>query len=268
MPLMNEIIMKRILLLLSITFLISCSNQQEPQTKADPEQLTTTRSNSEKASEFQSENVSESNVLEPEKIELDEEVTDDEGYRSKELAQLFRQATSAYDQGNFVAGIELFNQIIEKEPNDGRAYYNLGVGYFQTDKFGDAIKAFTQAIKISPRDSLSIQYRGRVYYMMGDYKNCLYDYSRVVELKPNDPIAYYNRGTAKGRTNDYVGAVEDFDKSIELDPEYSEAYYNRGLANFYRGRLHDACYDWRKAHSLGHYEADKAIKSYCEGGED
>jgi lipoprotein NlpI len=84
-------------------------------------------------------------------------------------------------------------------------------------------------------------------------------------MKPDDPVAYYNRGLARGRLNDYSGAIKDFDRVIELNPEYKEAYYNRGIANFFIGRQHDACYDWRKAHSMGHYEADKAIKAYCEG---
>ncbi len=265
MPLMNDITMKRILFLLSIAFLISCSNQQEPNTSPDPGKLTTTtqRPDADSLAKLDAGAME----LEPEKLEMEEGEVKNDGYSSQEVSQLFRQATSAYDQGNFPVGIDLFKQITEKEPNDGRAYYNLGVGYFKLEKFGEAIKSFSKAISISPRDSLSYQYRGRVYYMMGDYKNCLYDYSRVVELKPDDPIAYYNRGTAKGRTNDYIGAIEDFDRSIALNPDYAEAYYNRGLANFYRGMLHDACFDWNKAYGLGHYNAEKAIKDYCEGKE-
>ncbi len=250
--------MKRILLLLSVAFLASCTSQQEPKTETSVNTGVSVDSVPE---------VGEGTlVLEPEEFKLELGEAEGGGYRSQEIAQLFRQATNAYDNGDFAAGIELFKQIAAKEPNDSRAYYNLGIGYFRLDKFADAIKAFTEAIKISPEDYLSFQYRGRVYYMMGNYKNCLYDYSRVVKLNPNDPISYYNRGLAKGRVHDYLGAVEDFDKAIELDPEYAEAYFNRGLANFYRGSLHESCYDWRKAHSLGHYEAEKAIKAYCEGG--
>ena len=125
--------------------------------------------------------------------------------------------------------------------------------------------AFDKAIEILPNDALSIQYRGRVYYMLANFPKCLEDYNKVVELKPEDPIAYYNRGTAKGRVKDYLGAISDFDRALELDPEYAEVYYNRGLANYFQGRLHEACYDWRKAHALGHYESEKAIRTYCEG---
>lgn len=259
--------MKRILFLLAIVFLVSCSNQQETKEKADASNTNTDQQAS--VLEEIPDTKPGAIVLEPEKADLDQanQQALGGGQSSEEIASLFRQGTASYDNGDFDSGIRLFEQIIVKDPNDGRAYYNLGVGYFKTDQYGESIKAFTSAIKISPRDSLSIQYRGRVYYMMGNFKNALSDYNTVVELKPNDPVAYYNRGTARGRNNDYSGAINDFDKALELDPDYAEAYYNRGLANFYKGYLHEACFDWRKAHSLGHYEADKAIKEYCEGGE-
>ncbi len=258
--------MKRILLLLSIAFLISCSNQPESGTKAgqeNPESETTSDQNIISEPDAEPGTV----VLEPEKIELDAKDATFTETRAPEIAQLFRQATAAYGQGDYQSGIAYFNQIVTKEPDNGNAYYNLGIGYFELEKFADAIQAFNQAIMINPMDPRAIDIRGRVYYLIGDYKNCLYDYARVVELKPDDPAAYYNRGTAKGRTHDYVGAIEDFDKAISYDPEYALAYFNRGFAYFKRGMLHDACYDWNKAHGLGHFEAEKAIKEYCEGGE-
>jgi tetratricopeptide (TPR) repeat protein len=254
--------MNRILLLIAVVFLISCGNQKK-------EAQTAEESENKVAEEILPDSVPEADeditVLHPGGKELELGVSEGGGYMDEEIGKLFRRATSAYDQGDYQTGIHLFEQIIEREPDDTRAYYNLGIGYFKLNNFAASIKAFTDAININPRDSLSIQYRGKVYYIMEDFQSCLRDYERVVVLKPADPIAYYNRGLVKGRLNDYSGAIEDFDKVIELDPDNKEGYYNRGLANFFSGRMHDACYDWRKAHSLGHYEADKAIKAYCEG---
>ena len=247
--------------------MISCSNQPENQSATKPIENETEASNITDIPP-EPEVAPGTQVLEPTVTELQLGETEGGGYTNQAIAQLFRDGTTAYDNKDFTSGIKFFQEIIEKQPKDTRAYYNLGIGYFNLDMFPQAIKAFSDGININPRDSLSIQFRGRVYYMMGDYKNCLTDYSRVVELMPKDPVSYYNRGTAKGRTNDFLGAIKDFDKAIELNPDYAEAFYNRGLANFYQGRLHDACFDWRKAHGLGHYEAEKAIRTYCESKEE
>ena len=256
--------MKRILFLISIAFLVSCTNTPNEENTNDVQDEKDTKPGHSLADSVPEidENVK---VLHPGGQELELDIQDGGGYMDQEIAQLFRQATSAYDQEDFSTGVRLFNEIIEKTPDDGRAYYNLGIGYFKLNKYIESIQAFTGAMDINPNDSLAMQYRGKVYYIIGDFNNCLRDYERVVELKPNDPVAYFNRGTIRGRINNYSGAIEDFNKAIELNPEYNEAYFNRGIANFHLGRMHDACYDWRKAHTLGHYEADKAIKAYCEG---
>lgn len=186
---------------------------------------------------------------------------------NREVSFLFSKGTTAYNNDDYEAGIGYFNQIVEKDPENRKAFYNLGVGYFELNKFQDALRSFNKAISLNPRDSLAIQYRGRVYYMLGDFQKCFKDYDLVVKMKPGDYVSWYNRGTAKGQLKDYLGAIQDFDKAIELNPEYGEAYYNRGLANFYQGRRHEACYDWRKAYNLGHYQSEKALRSYCEDGE-
>lgn len=184
--------------------------------------------------------------------------------QDRETAFLFNKGTTAYSNEDYETGIGYFKQVLEKNPENRKAVYNLGVGYFELNKFSDALASFNKAIAMNPRDSLSIQYRGRVYYMLGDFEKCLKDYDLVVKMKPDDYISWYNRGTAKGQLHDYLGAIKDFDKAIEINPDYAEAYYNRGLANYYQGRRHEACYDWRKAHSLGHYQSEKALRSYCE----
>jgi len=257
--------MKRFLFLLFIAFLVSCNNQQEKNTT---EETINTEPEAAIKVEFDSSNQGNPNIVlvEP-KRELEPTKMEAEGQVERNISSIFRQGTGAYENGDYAGGVELFKRVLEEDPQNIKAYYNLGVGYFNLDKFHDALQAFNNAISIFPEDTLSLQFRGRVYYMLEDFKSSLADYSKVIEMKPS-AMAYYNRGTTLGRTKNYLEAIKDFDKAIEFDPEYAEAYFNRGLANYYQGRLHDACYDWRKAHEFGHYEADKAIRAYCETGQD
>jgi tetratricopeptide (TPR) repeat protein len=258
--------MNRILLFLLIAFLISCTNQQSEDKITEPVREETgvfSIEPDEPANPVDEETVTanpDANTIKP-----GDKSSDQEKARDTETAYLFHKGTTAYDNEDFERGVDYFEQIVESHSDDHRVYYNLGLGYFKLNKFHNALVAFNNAIEILPNDALSLQYRGRVYYMLEDFPKCLKDYNKVVELKPEDPIAYYNRGIAKGQLKDYLGAIMDFDKAIELNPEYAEAYFNRGSANHFQGRAHDACYDWRKAHGLGHYEAEKLIRTYCEG---
>lgn len=263
--------MRRILPFILILFLIACNNQQK--NSSNTETLTENTTETEKPELITEVEVPDNAMeLEPERMPIADSVKTTAAIgsndpRDRETAFLFNNGTTAYENGDFESGVGFFNQIVENTPDNRLAYYNLGLGYFKLQKFAEAIQAFNKAVDLAPNNAQSIMYRGRVYYTMGDFKNCLEDYERVVKLQPNDPVAYYNRGIAKGQMKNYLGAIQDFDKAIELNPDYAEAYYNRGLANYFQGRMHDACYDWRKAHSLGHYESEKAIRAYCEGDE-
>ena len=262
---MKKNAIKRIFPFLVIALLISCNNQQADNNAADDQQGNQVQS----VHELEPEKIQEAEVDEENPEAGNLEITGEAGKADpvwdSETAFLFNKGTTAYRNDDFENGVGFFEQIVANTPDNRKAYYNLGLGYFELNRYHDALQAFNSAIEISPNDPLSLQYRGRVYYMLGKFSKCLIDYDRVVEIKPEDPEAWYNRGTAYGQLKNYLGAIKDFDKAIELKPDYAEAFFNRGLANYFQGRMHEACYDWRKAHGLGHYEAEKAIRSYCEG---
>jgi len=257
--------MKRLLPLLIVAFLISCNNQSTEKAAVEESQQEPVLSMVEVEQDDQLEVLADQEAPGAVTIKVPDENTAQEKEAETKTAFLFNSGTTAYQNDDFENGVAFFEEIIAKEPDNKKAYYNLGIGYFKLGKYHEALQSFNNAIAIMPRDSMSIQYRGRVYYMMGNFRQCLLDYETVVKMSPNDPIAYYNRGTAKGQLKDYGGALKDFDRAIELDDQYAEAYFNRGLANFFLGKRHDACFDWRKAHSMGHYESEKAIRNHCEG---
>ena len=251
--------MNRILLMLAVIFLVSCSNSKK---EASTDETKDNKAAEQSLVDSIPEVDEDITVLHPGGQEQELGVSEGGKDMNQEIGRMFRQATSDYDQGDFQAGIQLFEKIIEKDPYDGRAYYNLGIGYFKENDLYASVKAFTGAININPRDSLSLQYRGKVYYILEDFKNCLRDYELVIKLKPNDPTAYFNRGTVKGRINDYSGAIDYFTRAIELKTDYDAAYINRGIAKYRPGGQDIACFEWSKGLRRGHYLGESAYKSY------
>ena len=79
-----------------------------------------------------------------------------------------------------------FNKIIEIEPDNYRAIYNLGISYFNLGKIDKAMKAYNDAIKIKP-----------------DYKHC-----------------YYNIGLIHEVMNDLQKSLKFYKKALEIDPTF------------------------------------------------
>ena len=87
--------------------------------------------------------------------------------------------------------IKYFKRIIEIDPNNYRAYYNLGIAYFDLNRFKEALNSYKIAISIKP-----------------DYKHI-----------------YYNIGLLHEETKNLEKAVEAYEKALKIDPDYIYAMH-------------------------------------------
>jgi len=86
----------------------------------------------------------------------------------------------------FEKSIKYFNKILEIDPNNYRAIYNIGIAHFNMGDMNKAMRAYNDAIKIKP-----------------DYKHCYYNIALIYEVKDNlkDALKFYK-------------------KALEIDPKF------------------------------------------------
>ena len=80
-----------------------------------------------------------------------------------------------------------FKRIIELDPNNYRAYYNLGITYYNLGCMDLALKMCENALKLKP-----------------NYKHCYYNIGLIYEAK-----------------NDLIKALEYYDRALQLDPKFT-----------------------------------------------
>ena len=88
---------------------------------------------------------------------------------------------------------KMFLRIIELDHENYRAYYNLGISYFNLENFEKARESYKMALKIKP-----------------DYKHC-----------------YYNIGLIYEAEEDFENALKYFEKALEIDPNFMYAMHAR-----------------------------------------
>ena len=73
---------------------------------------------------------------------------------------------------------EMFKRIIQIDPNNYRAHYNLGIANFNLENIEQAKQCYEKAIKIKP-----------------DYKHCFYNMGLIYEEEGNlqEALKYYNK---------------------------------------------------------------------------
>ena len=84
---------------------------------------------------------------------------------------------------------QVFDKITELSPNNYRAYYNLGIAYFNLGQIENAKSSFEKALRIKP-----------------DYKYC-----------------YYNLGLVYESIDRYEDALKYYEQALEIDPQFSYA---------------------------------------------
>ena len=87
--------------------------------------------------------------------------------------------------------ISIFKRIIELDPENYKAYYNLGIAHFNLNQFDEALNSYENAISIKP-----------------DYKH-----------------GYYNIGLLYEATESLEDAIRAYEKALEIDPHYIYAMH-------------------------------------------
>ena len=73
--------------------------------------------------------------------------------KPKDAANLFYQANSYYEKGEFDKALAAYNEILDQGLESGNLYYNLGNGYFKLGDIGRAILYYEKAKLLLRQDA-------------------------------------------------------------------------------------------------------------------
>jgi len=152
-------------------------------------------------------------------------------------------------------GISLWSDVVQKSPNQLKAWLNLGVAYSDDKQYIEAIKIYTKMIDETP-NAAAFSNRGNVYSALGEYDLAIRDYKKAIAIKPQSAQFHSNRADAYTAKRKWDLAIKDYSKAIEIRSNYYKAYARR--ANVYRilKKFDFAMRDYDKAISLNPYEPD------------
>jgi tetratricopeptide (TPR) repeat protein len=125
---------------------------------------------------------------------------------ARQAQQLFEEARQREQQGDFKGAERLYQQYLQRFPQSGEAFANLGVIYAKQARFTEAIQAYQRALKIDP---------------------ALH-------------AVYLNLGIAYFKTDKFKAAIPPIRKFLSVEPENQQARQLLGLAYVQEDRFSDA----------------------------
>jgi tetratricopeptide (TPR) repeat protein len=86
----------------------------------------------------------------------------------------------------FEKAVEAYKKVVEANPEDHQAHFNLGLAYNKLDEDRNAEKALRQAVKLNPEDSLYQTELGSILIKLAEYREAIGPLKKALELDPDN----------------------------------------------------------------------------------
>ncbi len=164
--------------------------------------------------------------------------------------QLFQQGNAAETAGKHDRAEEIWRKVLQIEPKNAVAYYNLGLALSGQKKLDEAIAAYRKAIQLNPKDAKAYYNLGNALSNQKKLAEAIAAYHKAIQLNPQYAAAYVNLGNALDDQKKFDEAIFAYQKAIQLNPQYAEAYYNLGIVLDNQKKLAEAIAAYHKAIQL------------------
>jgi tetratricopeptide (TPR) repeat protein len=147
--------------------------------------------------------------------------------------------------------VTIWQDTVEKRPNNPRAHYNLGAALLQTGKLQNATGHLEQALRIKPDYAGAHNDLGLALVQLGRPQEAMEHYEQALRIQPDLAEAHNNLGYALFQAGKVQEAMEHYEQALRIQPDFAEAHNNLANGLLHVGKAQDA---------VGHYGQAIRIK--------
>lgn len=170
------------------------------------------------------------------------------GDRSSEL--LLDLALTYEALGNDEQALKAFQELIEVDPDECRAYYGIGSILDERKDLKAALPYYEKAIALNPFYDRAYFFLASGYDELGDTEKAIIYYKELLNLVPDDFWGLTNLGSIYENNGLYEEAYQLFYKAYEIDAQDATALFNMGVICGRLKRFEDAILYYKKALKL------------------
>lgn len=168
----------------------------------------------------------------------------------KKLSPAQQERVSASDAGLHATVIQLARRWLQEQPNDLKAWLDLGHACWQSGRFDEAQHAFEQAMKVDsdqPKDVVFGEL-GNMNRMRGDYDQAARWYQQQIDADPSDATGYIFLGSLRFRQGQLDAAAEVLEQGANCQLGcLEELFYTLGLVRLAQEDFYNAIETLKKA---------------------
>ena len=142
--------------------------------------------------------------------------------------------------GDFAQAAREFQNVIEQDPADAQAHFELGFCEFRTGQTDDAIRQLKAALALEPWYTRADEALADIYIQKKDYTQARGYLNHLVTVDPNSYTAHYNLGILAALEQNWSEAEQRMLSALRADPRSAEAHNTLGGIYLQRGDLERA----------------------------
>ena len=166
------------------------------------------------------------------------------------IQQGFDLAIKYQKTNDLLKAENIYQQILQVEPNQPVALHLLGIISYQVGKSEIAIKLFKKAIAVEPHYTEAYCNLGNVLQALGRSDEAIVSFRKAIEINPEIPETHYNLGNVLQEVGALGDAVKSYRTAISINSEIIDVHVNLGNAFNNLGYLDEAVNSYQKALAL------------------
>lgn len=142
-----------------------------------------------------------------------------------------------------------YNEFVRRQSARGqmRGHLEEAIRCHQSGELSKAEEVYQRILEVEPNHSVALHLLGLIAHQIGNNRKAIRLIGKAIENEPNNPMYHNNLGLAFEELHQLQEAVSCYQKAVHLDPECFEAYTNMGNALKAQGQLNEATLCHKKA---------------------
>ncbi|MEG4068174.1 tetratricopeptide repeat protein [Microcoleus sp. Pol11C2] len=151
-------------------------------------------------------------------------------YESNNAAAWMNLGIIYYQTERYQAAIDTLAKSLELDPSKSMVYYSLGLALEKASHYQQAIEAYRQTIELNPKHIDAYNNLGNILLKIGQIQESENIYRQAIQETPDDFGSYQNLGNLLMINSNWDEAIEFYLKALTLKPRDPDILNNLGLA--------------------------------------
>lgn len=137
--------------------------------------------------------------------------------------ELFERGTNAFLYNQPQEAAQIFEQVVEQQPGNARAYLYLAMSYEQLGRHEQALTVLRRAETVPGIDRATVHFNiGNNLSRLDQLSAAVEAYATAISIDPFSTAAFLNRANAFVQQAEYADALSDYRTVLSLEPQHRQ----------------------------------------------